>query len=317
MVSELFAGARGLHPGGEISAVLEGHEVRLRIVGVAASPEYVISTNPRTGFPDPAHFGIFWMDGPALAHALGLYGAFNDAVLSFAARAQPEEIVAALDRLLEPYGGAGAVLRERHPSTLLLNAKIDQYKSMAKVVPLFFLAIAAFLLNMVLSRIVGAQREQIATLKALGYTAGALALHYLMFALVVCALGAVLGILLGVLEGEGGLHALLRFFNLPALVYQPGLDAAALGVLISLGRRAPGRADRRAQDAAAAGGGGDAARAAGELRAHAARAAARRIGCWGRWGGWCCAILGGGRGGSSSRRWRWRWRPRSCWWAPR
>ena len=87
-------------------------------------------------------------------------------------------------------------------SAFALDSKIDQYRAMAKVVPIFFLGVAAFLLNLVLSRIIGTQREQIATLKALGYGSGALARHYLLLALVICGLGAALGVGLGILEGE-------------------------------------------------------------------------------------------------------------------
>ncbi len=234
VVSQLFADANGLHPGNSIAAVLNGHEVQLRICGVAVSPEYIYSSNPRTGFPDPSHFGIFWMDGPALAKAMGLYGAFNDVVLTFSANAQPADVVAAVDRLLEPYGGAGSILRERQPSAFALIAKINQWKSMAKMVPVIFLAVAAFLLNLVLSRIIGTQREQIATLKALGYGGAALARHYLLLALVVCGLGAVLGVSLGILEGEAGLHFLLQFFNLPVLIYKLGPSSVVIGVLASL-----------------------------------------------------------------------------------
>ncbi|HUB06716.1 MAG TPA: FtsX-like permease family protein [Myxococcales bacterium] len=234
VVSELFAEAHDLHPGDSVVAVLDGREVRLRICGVGVSAEYIYSSNPRTGFPDPSHFGIFWMDGKALSTALGLYGAFDDAVMTFSANAHPADIVAAVDRLLEPYGGTGAVLRDRQPSAYALSAKIDQYRAMAKFVPLFFLGVAAFILNLVLSRIIGTQREQIATLKALGYGPGALARHYLTFALVICGLGGVLGVGLGILEGEGGLHALIRYFNLPVLIFELGPSSVAIGVLASL-----------------------------------------------------------------------------------
>ena len=56
----------------------------------------------------------------------------------------------------------------------MLDSKIEQYRSMARFVPFIFLGVAAFLLNLVMSRIVGTQRLQIATLKALGYGTGAL-----------------------------------------------------------------------------------------------------------------------------------------------
>ena len=50
---------------------------------------------------------------------------------------------------------------------------------MAWVFPVIFLGVAAFLLNVVIGRLVNTQREQIALLKAFGYSNLDVALHYL------------------------------------------------------------------------------------------------------------------------------------------
>ena len=234
VVSELFAEARGLRPGGSIVAVLNGHEVKLRIVGVATSPEFVIAQNPHSGFPDASTFGVFWMDGEALAKAMGMYGEVNDVVLTTSGGADADDVITAVDRRLEPYGGTGAVPRARQPSANMLDAKIEQYRSMSRFVPFLFLGVAAFLLNLVLSRIVGTQREQIATLKALGYGTGALARHYLLLALAVSGLGGALGVVLGLGEAELAVHTLLQYFNLPVLVFRFDGTAALAGVVASL-----------------------------------------------------------------------------------
>ena len=240
VVSELFAKARGLRPGGSIVAVINGHEVKLRIVGVATSPEFVIAQNPHSGFPDASTFGVLWMDGDALAKAMGMSGEVNDVVLTVSAGASVDDVIAAVDRLLEPYGGTGAMPRARQPSANMLDQKIEQYRSLSRFVPFVFLGVAAFLLNLVLSRIVGTQREQIATLKALGYDTPALARHYLLLALAVSALGGALGLLLGLAEGEAAVRTLLKYFNLPILVFRFDEAAAIAGVLASLAAGALG-----------------------------------------------------------------------------
>jgi putative ABC transport system permease protein len=234
VVSELFARTRGLRPGGSVRAVVNGREVNLRVVGIATSPEYVMTTNPHSGFPDASTFGVLWMDGDALAKAMGLSGEVNDIVLRVAGGADLEDVTAAVDRLLEPYGGSGALGRDRQPSAHALDSKIEQYRSMSRFVPVLFLAVAAFLLNLVLSRIVGTQREQIATLKALGYDTAAVARHYLLLALAVSALGGALGVALGFGEGELAVRTLLQYFNLPVLVFRFDAAAAAFGVLAGL-----------------------------------------------------------------------------------
>lgn len=107
-----------------------------------------------------------------MAAAFDMEGAFNDVVLTLAPRASQAATIDALDRLLEPWGGLGAYGRGEQTSNRFLDDEIEQQRVMATTVPAIFLGVAAFLLNVVLGRLVAAQREQIATLKALGYPTG-------------------------------------------------------------------------------------------------------------------------------------------------
>ena len=68
---------------------------------------------------------------------------------------------------------------------------------MGSSVPVIFLAVAAFLLNVVLSRIVTGQREQIGALKALGYGNWRIGSHYAELVIAVVVLGGAIGIALG------------------------------------------------------------------------------------------------------------------------
>jgi hypothetical protein len=79
-----------------------------------------------------------------------------------------------------------------------------------------FLGVAAFLLNVVVTRLVSTQREQIAALKALGYPNRSVAAHYLKLVGVIVLLGLVLGLWLGQVLGSllAGLYA--EFFRFPA-----------------------------------------------------------------------------------------------------
>ena len=90
-MGEAFAEAWRLSPGAEITAVINEHQARLRVVGVAVSPEFAFTAGPRTGLPDPRHFGVVWMDEEALEKATGFVGAFNDVSLSLPAGADVEE----------------------------------------------------------------------------------------------------------------------------------------------------------------------------------------------------------------------------------
>ena len=84
-----------------------------------------------------------------------------------------------LDALLDRYGGQAAYGRKDQTSHAWLDHELDMLNNMSRTLPPIFLLVAAFLVNLTLSRLVALEREQIGLLKALGYgnRAHRLALH--------------------------------------------------------------------------------------------------------------------------------------------
>jgi len=233
LVSEAFAEANALEPGSALGAVINGRWERLEIVGVALSPEYVYETHSASIFPDPKRFGVLWMRHDVLGHAFDMDGAFNDVALLLAADAVEADVVVELDRLLERYGGLGAYGRAEHVSDRFLSDEIAQDRVTGIIVPTVFLGVAAFLLNVVLSRLVNTQRDQIAVLKAFGYGDGSIGVHYLLLALVALAGGAVLGLLLGAWWGTKLSEIYARYYRFPVLGGGVDWGGVALGVAVT------------------------------------------------------------------------------------
>lgn len=233
LVSASFAQANGLHPGATLGAVLAGRWRRLRIVGLAISPEFVYVVGGSGLFPDDRRYGVLWMDGEQLAAAMDREHAFNDLTLALAPGARPEPVIAALDRLLEPYGGGGAYDRERQLSHRFLSDEIDQNRAGAILVPAIFLAIAAFLTHLVLGRLVTLQRDQIALLKAFGYSDGAVAGHFVLMALAAVVVGAALGTAVGLWAGHAIASYYTNFFQFPELTFVVPPAVMAAAVLVS------------------------------------------------------------------------------------
>ena len=220
VASEVFMKANKLHIGDSISAVLNGRLQMFRIVGSGLSPEFVYEVKGGTSiFPDDKHYGVFWVSRKALEHAFDITGSFNDVSLRLSPKANKAEVMSALDILLKPYGSIGAYDRTLQISYQFLQAKIDQYKSMSDRLPLLFLAVAAFLIHIILSRLIATEREQIAVLKAFGYSNARVALHYLEFAMATVLTGAFLGIILGLWAGSGALALLIQFYHFPILEF--------------------------------------------------------------------------------------------------
>ena len=143
------------------------------------------------------------------------------------------QVIDELDRLLEPYGSVGAIARRDQPSNRFLDDELNQQKVMSITIPIIFFGVAAFLLNVVLGRLVTAQREQIAALKALGFPTTPLVLHYLKLVAIVVLIGAALGVAGGFVFGQAMIASYHGFFRLPALDFALTPWSALVGFAIS------------------------------------------------------------------------------------
>ncbi len=222
LVTEGFANAHGLHPGDHLHAVINGRKQRLRIVGVVLSPEFIHQIRPGELIPDDRRYGVFWMSYPELAAALDMDGAFNDICFSLTRQASPQEVTRQVDALIAPFGGLAAYGREDHPSLQFVSNELKELRGMALVVPGIFLSVTAFLLYIVLTRLVLTQREQIAALKAFGYTRWEVGIHYGEMALLITVPGTGLGLISGAWLGHSVTVLYTRFFHFPIFTYVLG-----------------------------------------------------------------------------------------------
>lgn len=252
LLSEVFAEANKLDVGDKLGAILNGRWRELTVVGIALSPEYIYEVGAGMLFPDNKRFGVLWMGRDALESAFNMDGAFNDVSLTLAPRstskgAEEAEVIASLDRLLLPYGGLSAYGRKDQLSNRFLIDELGEIEVSSTYIPAIFLAVAVFLIYIVLSRLVVMQRTQIGLLKAFGYSNLSVGLHYLKFALATVLIGLVPGLLLGLYLGEQVTNLYREYFHFPvlALVISPAvlfwaalvnLFAACVGAIAAVRR---------------------------------------------------------------------------------
>ena len=234
LASENFAAANRLEPGARLVAVINGRRQTLTVVGVALSPEHLFVLKPGAVTPDDRHYGVLWMGRTDLATALDLRGAFSSVVIRLGPGARAAPVIEDLDRLLAPWGGLGAHDRSLHPSHRFVSDEIAQLRAMAATIPTVFLAVAAFLLGVVLSRLVALQRMHLGTLKALGYGDLRIGLHYAGFPVVVILIGAALGAVAGFGMGSGLARIYAEYYRFPSLRYEAELGVAALATALAL-----------------------------------------------------------------------------------
>src|SRR5690606_11133719 len=120
-----------------------------------------------------------------LATALDMDGAFNDLALALERDARADDVIDALDALLAPWGGTGAHGRDDQQSHRMLAEELASLRTMTALFTTIFLGVSAFLLNVVVGRLIGAQREEIALLKAFGYSRWEVGAHYAQLSLLV------------------------------------------------------------------------------------------------------------------------------------
>ena len=234
-LNEPFAEAHGLVPGRSFRAILNGQLRELTVTGWVLSPEFVYAMPPGAMMPDDRRFGLLWMTEAAAAAAMDMGGAINDLTLRLTRDGDARAVIAELDRLLDPYGGTGAYGRDRQVSHTFLASELQQLGVMAAYLPPVFLVAAAFLVNMVLGRLIAMERAQIGLMKALGYARAEIAAHYLKLALLIAVIGIAAGWGFGwwIADAMIGLYG--DFFRFPFILRDWGTGALAVSAALGMG----------------------------------------------------------------------------------
>lgn len=192
-IDKRFADARGLRVGDSLGVDCMGISARKEIRGLVYSPEYVYMSDSDTYAADFFQYG----------HAYVSYRAFPiPAVMPYNTLllTADEKDEAALERRIEEaLEGKYAVYLERrnHPSVSMFHNETMQHKMMGDIFPVVFLLIALLTMSTTMTRMMGNQRVQIGTLKALGFRRGAIVRHYVVYGFWLALLGAALGMVAG------------------------------------------------------------------------------------------------------------------------
>jgi putative ABC transport system permease protein len=235
VMSENLALAHGYQPGSTLQATINGRKRVLSIVGIALSPEFIYTLGPGQLVPDDRTFGILWLDRFTLEAAYDLKGAFNNVSVATMPNASEPEVISRIDAVLSPYGGTGAYGRDDQLSHAFIQQELDQLWTVATLLPPIFLGVAAFLINMIMSRLIDLEHEQIGLLKAFGYSNRTVGWHYLKFTLVIAMLGIAAGTAIGLILGIRMTTLYADYFRFPFLYFRidPAIYFLSIGVALA------------------------------------------------------------------------------------
>ena len=224
VISERLAKAHGFVPGARFQALINGRKRELMVTGVALSPEFIYALGPGDIMPDDRRFGILWMARDTLEAAFDLEGAVNTVSLKLRKGASQDLAIQRLDQLLARYGGTGAYGRQDQASHAFLDSELKELEGMRNVLPPIFMLVTAFLVNMIMTRLIALEREQIGLFKAIGYGRWAIGWHYIKLVMIICAVGIAIGYGLGQWLGRGLTRIYAEFFHYPFLIFDNSVD---------------------------------------------------------------------------------------------
>ncbi|MCC5974477.1 MAG: FtsX-like permease family protein [Rubellimicrobium sp.] len=233
-LNEPFAERHGLVPGSTFRGILNGQLRELVVTGWVLSPEFVYTIAPGAMMPDDRRYGLIWMNEAAAAATMDMGGAVNDITLRLTRDADEAQVIAALDALLDAYGGTGAHGRDRQTSHTFLSSELQQLGAMATYLPPIFFVVSAFLVNMVLGRLIALERAQIGLFKALGYGRTEIAGHYMKLAGLIGVIAVALGWGFGwwIADAMIGLYG--EFFRFPFIIRDTGTGALVISAVLGL-----------------------------------------------------------------------------------
>ena len=231
-----FAAAHHLSAGDRVAIIVNNRKVFLNVIGSATSPEFIYPMKDSAALmPDPENFGIFMLENKPAQQILGMAGEINQVLIEFTPGADQDQAVADIKDILKPYGNLASYPRKDQLSHAVLQSELDGLRSVSTVLPVMFLAVAAAIQFVIQRRMVRIQRAQIGVMQALGYNNKQIMFHYISYGVTVALIGAMAGILMGLLLSGVISDTYAQYFNLPQGLKGYNLKAILYGLGLSLG----------------------------------------------------------------------------------
>ena len=192
-IDKRFADGRNLDVGDKITLKFDGKTVSKTIRGTMYSPEYVFYIQEGSLLPDFSQVGYAYIPSKGADFDLE----YNTIVLDSYEDLKESDFKSELEETLGQKAYVQYVDRDNNVGVKTLQEEIDQHTMFSGIFPSIFVLVSLLTLVTTMSRVISAQRIQIGTLKAMGYSNQSIVLHYLSYGFVLSLAGSIIGLIIG------------------------------------------------------------------------------------------------------------------------
>ena len=192
-IDKRFADGRNLDIGDKITLRFDGNKVSKTVRGIMYSPEYVYYIQEGSLLPDFSQVGFAYIPSKGADFDIE----YNTIALDGYDELDEKDFKSALEEKLGQKAYVQYVDRDNNVGIKTLQDEISQHQMFSGIFPAIFVLVSLLTLVTTMSRVISAQRMQIGTLKAMGYSNNSIILHYLSYGFVLSLTGSVLGLVIG------------------------------------------------------------------------------------------------------------------------
>lgn len=216
LVDQDFFKANNLELGDYIYPIINGNKVKLKVVAVVKSPEFVYTLKDSSELmPDNKKFGIVYIKQSFGEAIFDFKGYINNISIKLTNGSDTEDAKDDIKKALKNYGVKNVIDRDEQTSTMMLTEEIKKLQSMGGTFPIIFFMVASVIIYIMMGRMVENQRVQIGVLKALGFTNMQVLSYYMCYSALIAITGSLIGSILGTYMGVGLTKLINQYFNLP------------------------------------------------------------------------------------------------------
>lgn len=216
LVEEEFFKAHNLKIGDTLFPIVNGTEVKLKVIGSVKSPEFIyVLKDSGELMPDNFKYGIIYVKQSFGQSILGFNGSINSLSLLINSDADIKKAKEDIKKLLKDFGVTSIVEKKDQVSNSMLSEEMKGLKSTGGAFPVVFFIVAAVIIFIMMGRLVENQRMQIGALKSFGFSDLQILSHYLSYSVLVAVVGSILGSIFGMYLGIGFTNLENMYFNLP------------------------------------------------------------------------------------------------------